>query len=850
MNRNNRIENILSSRIFIIGGIILISFLLLWSKLFTLQIVEGEDYARNLKSFTVKTLSVEAERGSIYDAYGVPLATNQKSYTVTFDQQVNFTNEDYNELCYNLIQLFNKNGDEYIDELPISKTEPYTFLFTSKSREEAWKRDMSIDEDDYDMDATETLLYLQDLFEVDPTLPTDVKREIISLRSAIYMERFRKYNLVTLAYDISDETIAELEEQADKYPGVATTPQVQRVYPYGEYVAHTIGYTGKIDEETLESLNKTTSNKYTQNDTVGKTGLESAFESDLRGTDGEQVVEANNTGRIVNILDQTDPVAGNNVYTTIDANLQKKTYDIIEDTLTEVIINKLNGKSSRDQNITIQDFFSSFIGANNFDAYKLYNNQTDYYSQIVDGIVQEQVQSKNKEIDLGDYPTYTKELKEAYEAGKINEYTLLMLMIEQGIITPEEDLKQKIERRVLSPRSAVIALLEAGEITPQMTNLDPSTATVVVVDIDTGNVITAANYPSYDNNRLVNNFDNNYYYKLLVLDPTLPLNNRAFQEQRAPGSTFKMLTGIAALENGVITPSTRYYDEVTFKKAGLPYTRCWSTYSHGSLNVADALEVSCNYFFLETVYNTGNPDSGTADKALKQFEEYSDYFGLNDRSGVEVGEAADTYPDDLRITSSPEYKKYMYQAVNSNVTAAETNWYYGDTIRTGIGQGLNNYTAGSMAKYVATLVGGGDRYQLHFLDKIKKSSGDVVEEFTPVLETTVPMQQENLDVILQGMWQVVYGSRGTARSAFTNFPIEVGGKTGTAQEGSRSDHSSFAGFAPYDDPEIVVYVLVPYGNTYSTTAPATSIARDVIGEYFYINYESNTSVQQPDTFLK
>ncbi len=850
MNRNNRIENILSSRIFIISGVFLICFLLLLSKLFTLQIIEGEDYARNLKSFTVKTLSVEAERGLIYDAYGVPLATNKKSYTVTFDQQVSFKNNDYNELCYNLIQLFNKNGDEYIDVLPISKTEPYTFLFTSKSREEAWKRDMSVSEDDYDMTATETLIYLQNLFGVDPSLPMFVQREIISLRSAIYMERYRKYNLVTLAYDISDETIAELQEQSSKYQGVSTTPQVQRVYPYSEYVSHTIGYTGKIDEESLNQLNKTTSNKYTQNDTVGKTGLESAFESDLRGVDGEQIVEANNTGRIVNVLDSREPKAGNNVYTTIDANLQKKNYEIIEKTLTEIIINKLNSKSSRDQNISIQTFFSKFIGANNFNAYKLYNNQTDEYSKIVDEVVQQQVQSKNKEIDLSDYPTYTKELREAYEAGSINEYTLLMLMIEQGVVTPDEELQQKIERRVLSPKSAIIALLEAGEITPQMTNLDPSTATAVVVDIDTGNVISATNYPSYDNNRLVNNFDNNYYYKLLVLDPTLPLNNRAFQEQRAPGSTFKMLTGLAALENGVIGPTTRYYDEVTFKKAGLPYTRCWSAYSHGLITLAEALEVSCNYFFLETVYNSGNPDSYTADKALEQFNTYTDYFGLNDRAGVELGEAADTYPDELRITSSPEYKKYMYQALNSNATAAETNWYYGDTIRTGIGQGLNNYTAGSMAKYAATLVGGGTRYQLHFLDKVKTYSGELVSEFTPNLETTVPIKKENLDTILQGMWQVVYGNRGTARTAFQNFPIEVGGKTGTAQEGSRSDHSSFVGFAPYDDPEIVVYVLVPYGTSYSTTAPATSIARDIIGEYFYINYESDTTVQQPNTFLK
>ncbi len=856
MNNNNKIENILSNRLFILSIIFLILFLVLISKLFALQIIHGEEYSRNLKSFTVKTLSVPAERGNIYDAYGNPLATNTNSYTVTFDPSVSLTNDQYNELCYNLIMLFNKNGDEYIDELPISKTEPYTFLFTSESREKTWKRDMSITDDDIDMNATETLEYLNNLFGVDKSaqkflgsddaLSNDIKRQIISLRSSIYMERFRKYNLVTLAYDISDRTIAEFQEQSSKYPGVATTAQVQRVYPYGMYTSHAIGYTGKVDEDTLKELNKTAKVQYNQNDVVGRTGLESAFESQLRGKDGSQIVEANNTGRIVNVLDTTEPETGNNIYTTIDANLQQKTYDIIEKYLTEVLINKLNSKSNRDKNISTEDFFASFISANNFNATKLYNNTTDTYSKQVDALVRK----NHSDDDLSSYPVYTKALLSEYKNGNISEYTLLMLMLEQEIITPDDELRQKIERKVLSPKSAIIQLLQAGEITPQMTNLDPSSATAVVVDLDTGNVISATNYPSYDNNRLVNTFDNNYYYQLIVLDPTLPLNNRAFQEQRAPGSTFKMLTAIANLENGTITPSSTIYDQVTFKKAGLPYTRCWSSSSHGAINVAKALEVSCNYFFLDTVYMSGEPYNKSDDKGLAILQTYLDYFGFNERTGVEIGEAADTYPKDLRITSSPEYKKYMYQAVNPDITATEYNWYLGDSIRTGIGQGLNNYTAASMAKYLATLVNGGDRYQLHFLNEVRTFSGEVVEKFIPNIELTVPMKQENLDVVLQGMWNVAYGSRGTARAIFKDFPIEVGGKTGTAQEGSRSDHSSFSGFAPYDNPEIAVYVLVPYGTTYSMPSPAAQISRDIMAEYFYIDYESQTNIQQPNTFIK
>ncbi len=846
MNNNNKIENVLSNRLFIVSSIFLILFLILESKLFTLQIINGDEYSRNLKSFTIKTLPVEAQRGIIYDAYGSPLATNKKSYTVTFDPSISLRNSEYNELCLNLIKVFYLNDDEYVDVLPISKTQPYTFLFTSETRERNWKRDMSIPSDKYDMNATETLEYLQDLFDIDETLPQSVQREIIALRSAIYLERYKKYKLVTLAYDISDSTIASLQEQASKYPGIATTPQDQRVYPYSEYVSHSIGYTGKIDEDTLNRLNETAEHKYNQNDTVGRSGLESAFESDLRGLDGSQVVEANSTGRIINVLDTTEPIAGNNVYTTIDANLQSKTYNIIEKHLTQVIINKLNHVTSRDQNITVQDFFNAFIKANNYNSYKLYNNEDDYFSKLVD----KQVQKNHSDKELSSYPVYTQALLTEYKNGNIDDYTLLMLMLEQELVNPANDLKQKIEQKTITIKDALVELLKAGEITPHMANLDPSSATVVVVDLDTGNVITSANYPSYDNNRLANNFDNNYYYKLIVLDPTLPLNNRAFQEQRAPGSTFKMLTGIMGLESGAIDPETRIYDKIVFTKAGRPYIKSWASYSQGNLNVADALEVSSNYFFLDVIYRIGNPDENSSHIALEVIDKYTDYFGLNDRSGVEISEAADNYPNDLRITSSPEYKKYMYQAVNPNITADEYNWYYGDTVRTGIGQGLNNYTAGSMVKYIATLVNGGTRYQLHFLDKVKSTNGEVLKEFIPNIETVVPIKEENLNKVLEGMWEVIYGEKGTARYGFSNFPIEVGGKTGTAQEGSRSDHSSFAGFAPYDDPEIAVYVLVPYGTSYSMVAPATQIARDVMGEYFYINYEPENEVLQPNTFLK
>ena len=306
------------------------------------------------------------------------------------------------------------------------------------------------------------------------------------------------------------------------------------------------------------------------------------------------------------------------------------------------------------------------------------------------------------------------------------------------------------------------------------------------------------------------------------------MNNRPFTEPRAPGSTFKPITAIAALETGIITPKTTIYDKDIFTEAGKPYAQCWIHGSHGNVDVEESLEVSCNYFYYDISHRMG----------IEILNKYMEDFGLNERSGVEIYELYDSsslqkYPSKI---SSPDYKRYVESSRNPDALERDLSWKPGDTIRTSIGQAYNNYTAAILAKYTATLANGGYRYSLHFLDKITDNTENVVQEYEPVLEKKIEISPENLQAVHNGMYRVTSGTNGTLRNAFSDFPIKVAAKSGTAQENKNyNDHNVYIGFAPYDDPQIAISVFIPYGD--DSYSPAPKITKKTLEEYLGLNKE-------------
>ena len=312
-------------------------------------------------------------------------------------------------------------------------------------------------------------------------------------------------------------------------------------------------------------------------------------------------------------------------------------------------------------------------------------------------------------------------------------------------------------------------------------------------------------------------------------------------QKKAPGSTLKMITAIAGLETGVITPDTQIRDKGVFKDAGTPYANCLiyslNGSTHGYVDVSHALEVSCNYFFYEVGYQLGNDTENPRSlKGITILDEYYDAFGLNSPTGVEIGESAPSM-------ASPSYKEEVIKWQNPEATSSQTAWTSGDTIRAAIGQSVNSFSAASMNKYVATLANGGTRYKMHLLDKVKSSDGTVTEEVEETVENVLEIAPENLEAVYEGMLLVTQGSKGTLRNVFKDFPIDVAAKSGTAEENKNlSSHVWFVGFAPYDDPQIAVTVMIPFGDV--TGSPAAVVARNVIGEYMGLNYQSDSGYME------
>jgi penicillin-binding protein 2 len=292
-----------------------------------------------------------------------------------------------------------------------------------------------------------------------------------------------------------------------------------------------------------------------------------------------------------------------------------------------------------------------------------------------------------------------------------------------------------------------------------------------------------------------------------------------------------MLTAVSVLENNIVTPQTRIFDSFIFQRDGIVFSRC--NMRHGYVNVVDAIAVSCNYFFFETSYSLG----------IRALNETMVEFGLGQPTGVEIfdinRQLQRTLPPGLIPIASPQFRMHQRSG----------RWFTGDTIHVSIGQGDNTLTAAEMARFTAIFATGGDRYQMHFKSHITAHDGTVLSRFTPVVEHTVPMLDTTVDAIRRGMLQATEGHRGTAIGIFRNFPIQVAGKTGTTQEAGWPNHSSFAAYAPFENPEIALYIVLPGSAQTTISQPAARMAVEILSVYFGLDTDVWADAGRPHTGL-
>ena len=371
---------------------------------------------------------------------------------------------------------------------------------------------------------------------------------------------------------------------------------------------------------------------------------------------------------------------------------------------------------------------------------------------------------------------------------------ICLVLYEQGVLDKNDDDYENLASGAMGAYDFMINKIYTLEIEPAQLALMPCSASAVVVDVKTGDVVALVSYPGYDNNRLTNDMDTDYYAKL-ALDQSSPFFNKATQQTTAPGSTLKLLSTIAGMEEGIIDEGTYIECTGTFDYVDPPIN-CWYKNGHGSLDIRTAIEQSCNYFFNMIGFQLGKVGNNEFSEvqSLNKLQEYASLIGLDRKTGIELSEATPKVSDAKAVPS------YM-------------------------GQGNNLFTTSELARYATVMATSGNVFKLTLLDKVMDPKGDVIQEYEPEIEDVVNISSNIWDVIHDGMRRVIQ-----THSQFDGLGVEVAGKTGTAELDLRHpNHGLFIGYAPASDPEYAVAIRI--ANGYSS-GNACLIANDIF-KYMY-----------------
>ncbi len=919
----NWLNNVNKSRLFPISIIFVVLFSLLIRQLFTLQIVNGESYSKSGEYRNEKTREIKSTRGNIYDCNGEVLAYDELSYSVTIEDTGELdTSEAKNSMIHNLIQIIEEHGGSIESDFCIELDENGEFQYTVEGNSLIrFKKDIyslntadKLSNEQIAITAEELFNFIRystengsPRFLIDEKYSDEEALKIMSIRYTLFMNRYRSYTQATIATAVNDETVAAIKENSADLPGVEILTETHRVYNNSKYFAHILGYTGTINSEEMAELEETgEAYKYTSTDQIGRTGLEKEYESYLHGEKGAETLVVNGSNRILSVKERVEPTAGNNLYLTIDAELQEKCYNLLEKEIAGILLSNIvnskdtgtKGTSAAGIKIPIYDVFYALINNNVIDIRKMASNNAteleksvhhkflaqqesvlnslntslaadythsnrasgadmeevlDYiYSLLIEqdvlvsGSINREdsvyIDYSNNKISLSQFLQYalasnwidlskleiedefysTLELyeklvlyiKEALKTDrtfskklyhtliysyKLSGKEICLLLFDQGVLEYNESDVSRLKSGVTSAYSFIRDKIKNLEITPEQLALDPCSGSIVVTDPNTGEVKALVSYPGYDNNKMANSIDTEYY-SYLQGNQSFPMINRPLQQRTAPGSTFKMITSVAGLSEGVIGTGEHIHATVVFDKADLS-PKCWSSTPHGNIDITDAIQVSCNYFFYEVGWRLSIDGSGSynSTKGLNTLAKYAAMFGLDSKSGIELSEYAPNISDK-------------------------------DSVRSAIGQGTNNYTPAQIARYITTVANRGTCYDLTIIDKISDTDSNVILDNTANIHSQVDISSSIWNAVHSGMYKVVNGPKSSISYMFDSLGVNVAGKTGTAQESkSKPNHALFVSFAPYEDPELAAVVVIPNGYTSSNAA---EVAKNIYNYYF------------------
>ena len=932
------------------------SFILL-RELFDLQIIQGENYKSEFQTRTTKTRVIKSTRGKIFDRNGKELAKNILSYSVTFEDNGSYEttrekNLTLNGVAYRVLQILKENGDSLSNTFHIILDENGNYVFDveegftlNRFRADIYGHPLIDDlkKEEKNATAEEMVSYLSGekgfsiilegenaYTEEELTshgLPKSLsKQEILQIaiiRYQLNTNSFKKYMPVTIATNVSEESVAAIMENQSLLQGIDVVEDSVRQYVDDESMAPILGYTGKASSEELEKLREENPD-YSHDAIIGKAGIEQYMETMLQGTDGEETVYVDNLGKVLKIEENTriEPVSGQDVQLTIDAEWQRGIYQILKQRVAGILLSKIEAVKTFDYEgvanasqiiVPIYDVYNALVSNSVIDIEKfddegaseteknLYAKFQQKQQQVFDTIKNrltgenppaykeedEQMQeyltyicntllrdtlnviskdavdtsdetykawSKDESISLKEYLTYAAsqnwidisrispegeylDSSEVYQSltdyiihylktdlqfskllykymlheDTISGQELCLVLYEQGVLSKEDDAYEGLASGATSAYDFMINKIWKLEIEPAQLALMPCSASAVITDVNTGEVLACVSYPGYDNNRLANNMDTEYYTSL-SLDQSSPFFNKATQQATAPGSTLKPLSTIAGMMEGVIDDGT--YIECTGKFDLVePPINCWNLAGHGALDIRTAIEESCNTYFNMVGYMLGQKDDEqfSETQSLAVLQKYASLIGLDRKTGIELTEAEPHVSDQFAV---PSY----------------------------IGQGTHLYTTSELARYASVLANSGTVYNLTLLDQVKDSKGEVIQEYEPQVENILDVPQNVWNDIHDGMYRVVQ-----THEQFNGLGMDVAGKTGTAEiDIYHPNHGLFVGYAPASEPKYAIAVRI--ANGYSS-GNACLAANDIFKYIFKLADEETilTGIASSDT---
>ena len=910
-------------------------------QIFELQIIQGENYISEFENRITKTRVLKSTRGNIYDRNGEMVASNILSYSLTFEDNGSYEttrekNLTLNGVAYRVLQILSENGDSLSGDFHIALDENGNYAFDvgegfTLSRfkadiyghpliDDLTKEQASATAEDMmnyltGSDGFSIVLYGEDAYAPEELeqygLPKELSKQeildIASMRYKLNTNSFQKYMAVTIATNVSESTVAAVMENQSQLQGIDVIEDSVRQYIDDESMGPVLGYTGRASAEELETLKKENPD-YSNDAVIGKAGIEQYMEQFLHGTDGQETVTVDNLGKVLKIDENTivPPVAGDDVYLSIDSDWQSAIYQILKQRVAGVLLTRIENtkkfdcegvKDASQMSVPIYDVYNALVANSVIDIEK-FNDQDasdteknlyakfqqkqqevfdtitnrltgdnppaykdeseevqEYLTYICDTVLRDTLGVISKDaVDTSD-PTYLAWAEEEsislreylnYAAGQnwidisvispkgeyldsaeiyqamtsyivdylktdlgfskllykyllmndqISGQDLCLVLYEQGVLSKEDEAYSRLASGELNSYDFMINKIANLEIEPAQLALKPCSASAVVTDVNTGKVVACVSYPGYDNNRLSNEMDTDYYTRL-SLDLSSPFFNKATQQTTAPGSTLKLLSAVTGMMENLIDDGT--YIECTGKFDLVnPPINCWNKSGHGSLEIRGAIEQSCNYYFNMIGFEAGKneKDEFSENLSLSKLQKYAEEFGLDENTGIEISEATPHVSDSKAV---PSY----------------------------IGQGNHLYTTSQLARYATALATSGTVYDLSLLDKVTDSQGQTQKTYETVVKSEMTDVPSHVwEDIHDGMRRVVQ-----THEQFNGLGVALSGKTGTAEIDYRQpNHGLFIGYAPSDQPQYAVAVRI--ANGYSSGNACTT-ANDIM-EYIF-----------------